>query len=107
MASDERLIIHAAKNELAHARLGLSISKKVGQAHDRVKLRRWCREAFRTQRESLPSGIDLIVRIRPKAIVNFELIAKSYLVLSQKVERKLSLSPDSPSRVSTRKVEQL
>jgi ribonuclease P protein component len=59
--SDERLILYARENNLAHNRLGLSVSRKVGPAVVRNKVRRLYREAFRLTKGELPTGMDLIL----------------------------------------------
>ena len=41
------LLIHCKKNELGISRLGLSVPKKVGNAVQRNRVKRKCREAFR------------------------------------------------------------
>src|SRR5438552_16960847 len=59
--SDGWLIVYACENALPHSRLGLSVSRKFGQATHRNRLRRPYREAFRLTRHSLPTGLDLIL----------------------------------------------
>jgi ribonuclease P protein component len=46
-------------------RLGLSVSKRVGGAVDRTKVKRVLREAFWTEAERLPAGSDYVVVARP------------------------------------------
>jgi ribonuclease P protein component len=60
-ASDPWLIVYACENGLTYLRLGLSVSRKVGQATYRTRLRRLYREAFRLTRHEMPVGLDLVV----------------------------------------------
>ena len=48
-------------------RLGLSVSRKVGGAVDRTKVKRCMREAFWAEAERLPPGSDYVVVARPDA----------------------------------------
>ena len=48
-------------------RLGLSVSRRVGGAVDRNRVKRVLREAFWEEAERLPSGSDYVVVARPDA----------------------------------------
>src|SRR5437868_955216 len=60
-ASDPWLIVYACENGLPHLRLGLSVSRKVGPAVHRNRLRRLYKEAFRLTRHLMATGLDLVL----------------------------------------------
>ncbi|HUF16510.1 MAG TPA: ribonuclease P protein component [Thermoanaerobaculia bacterium] len=63
-------VLFVRPNELGHPRLGITVTKKAGKAHVRNRLRRWCREVFRTMRTAAgldPLGIDLVINVKPSA----------------------------------------
>jgi ribonuclease P protein component len=51
----------AAREEQGPSRMGLVVSRKVGNAVTRNRVKRLCRECFRLGVAKLPDGIDLIV----------------------------------------------
>jgi len=59
------LVMYAAPNELGHPRLALVISRRVGTAVVRNRIKRRIREAFRLHQHDLPVGYDMVIVIRP------------------------------------------
>src|SRR3954447_2193721 len=51
----------------AGPRLGLSVSRRVGGAVDRTRVKRVLREAFWEEADRLPDGADYVVVARPEA----------------------------------------
>lgn len=57
----------AAQPDPGAARLGLVVSKKVGGAVRRNRVKRTCREAYRTMAPLVPPGVDLVLIARTGA----------------------------------------
>src|ERR1700722_9281600 len=95
--SDQWLIVYARENDLPHLRLGLSVSRKVGQATHRNRLRRLYREAFRLTRHEMPVGLDLVLIPRRFDLPTLEDLKRSLPRLVRDIARKLL--PEKPPPV--------
>lgn len=56
--------LFARPNGLPHSRLGVTTTRKLGKAVTRNRARRLVREAYRTHRGELPTGLDLVFVVR-------------------------------------------
>jgi ribonuclease P protein component len=63
------LLIYAMPNGLTHPRLGMSVSRRVGNAVTRNTIRRRIRESFRQSQRELPSGYDFVISVRPHDVL--------------------------------------
>jgi ribonuclease P protein component len=86
---DDWLLVFAAPNQLGHLRLGLSVSRKVGNAVLRNRLRRLFRETFRLTRGEMPTGLDLILIPRSSREPTLADLKQSLPELVRKLARRL------------------
>ena len=61
------LVLYYRKNDLEYNRLGISVSKKVGNSVIRHHLTRLIREGYRLQEDMFNSGLDIVVIARGTA----------------------------------------
>ena len=79
------LVLYARKNRTGTNRVGITVSKKLGKAHIRNRVRRRLREVYRLNEDRFQPGWDIVVVARTKAIhVPFEKLTENYLAAAQK-----------------------
>ncbi len=83
--ADENIVMYIKKNEMESNRLGISVSKKVGNSVVRHLLCRRAREIFRLTNRYVTKGIDMVIVFRKGADeVSFESLKNSFLKLYKK-----------------------
>ena len=65
--ANKYLVMYVLENHLDMNRLGISVSKKVGNSVVRHRLTRLIREAYRLHEEEFNSGLDIVVVARTSA----------------------------------------
>ncbi len=86
--SSDPLLALALENPWGVTRVGITVSSKVGNAVVRNRIRRRLREIFRTRRDQLPCGIDLVLigTSRTKEVDSLVLRA-AYSAIASKLKR--------------------
>jgi ribonuclease P protein component len=88
-AADGSMVVYGLPNDGPYARLGLSVSRKVGNAVVRNRWKRILREAFRLQAANLPPQTDLVVVARSVAPPTLAEAMASLVKLAADVARRI------------------
>ncbi len=79
------LVLYARPNRGAANRVGVTVSKKLGKAVVRNRVRRRIREVYRLNEDRFLPGFDIVVVARSRAVTaDFGKLTEAYLSLGQK-----------------------
>ena len=79
------LVLYARKNRTNTNRIGLTVSKKLGCAVVRNRVRRRLREVYRLNEHLFAPGWDIVVVARSRCInADFQKLTQCYLSLAEK-----------------------
>jgi ribonuclease P protein component len=65
--SGQWIIVDYRRSSNPKTRLGITVTKRYGQAHERNRFKRLVRESFRLSYQQLPAGYDMVVKPRSAA----------------------------------------
>ena len=81
------LVLYARKNRTDTNRVGITVSKKLGKAVIRNRVRRRIREAYRLNEEKFLPGWDIVIVARSRAVeVSFQKLTESLLSLAERAD---------------------
>ena len=87
------LVLYARRNRTGGNRVGITVSKKLGKAHIRNRIRRRLREVYRLNSPALRQGYDLILVARGRTVsAPWKELNDTFMKLC----RKLDLLEDKP-----------
>lgn len=79
------LVLYARRNRTGSNRIGITVSKKLGHAVVRNRVRRRIREVYRLNEEKFQPGWDIVVVARSRAIsCDFGALTNAFLSLAKK-----------------------
>ena len=67
--ANKYFVIYLSKNSLGANRIGVSVSKKIGNSVVRHRMKRLIKESFRLHEDMFNSGLDIVVIVRKGAEV--------------------------------------
>ena len=81
------LVLYARKNRSDINRVGITVSKKLGKAVVRNRVRRRLREVYRLNEEKFLPGWDIVIVARSRAVeVSFQKLTESLLSLAEQAD---------------------
>ncbi|MBO5049814.1 MAG: ribonuclease P protein component [Oscillospiraceae bacterium] len=79
------LVFYAKANHTERNRVGITVSKKLGKAHVRNRVRRRLREIYRLNEARFAAGYDIVVVARSRCVdADFSKLTAAYLSLAEK-----------------------
>ena len=82
----ESFVVYVDKGKEEVGRVAIVVGKKVGRAVLRNRVKRWCREYFRT-RQLWRLGVDMIIRV-VKPVYSYREVEREISYLLRKVSRR-------------------
>ena len=80
------LVIYCRKTKRSTSRVGITVSKKLGKAVVRNKIRRRIREIYRTNEDKFLPGFDIVVVARKESpSASYRDLEKQFLYLADKL----------------------
>lgn len=84
--AQQYFVMHVLDNNLDYNRLGISVSKKVGNSVVRHRIKRLVKECYRINEDNFLKGVDIVVVARKGSDkVNFSIVDKSIGFLGKRM----------------------
>jgi len=93
-AADALIQLRMLANDLGRSRMAVVVSTRHGTAVARNRIKRFCREAFRTVRAELPAGYDYVLRPIVRAELSVEGLRRSLRELAGRIVKDSKRCPD-------------
>lgn len=85
VANRQLVLYYYRSRDVSHFRLGISVSKKIGHAVTRNRIKRLLKEVARHQQDHISSGYDFVIIARkPAAEMSYDDFTSSFIHLLKK-----------------------
>lgn len=99
---DPHIVLCCLDNGMSHSRFGFVVSKRVGNAVTRNRVKRRLRAIFHTHLVQIRTGFDIVVVCRPQVA---RIAYRDLEMACLRLARRLSLMPTAPQAASLGEVQ--
>ena len=86
----KHFIIYARRGRPKALKIGITVSRKVGKAHTRNRIKRLVREAFRQNRNVLPRGLSLVcVARKSDSVASLDHVRSELIYAASELEKRM------------------
>jgi ribonuclease P protein component len=84
-----KFVLFYRENDVGHARLGITVSRKIGCASTRNRVKRLLREIFRRSSAEIPTNFDIVINAKSGcAGAGFPDLRKAFIAAVKRMPRK-------------------
>jgi ribonuclease P protein component len=87
-AANAGFALYGAANDAGHPRIGITVSRRIGNAVQRNRWKRRIRESFRLSQAKLPA-LDFVCIARSPTPPSLDDLMKGFAELAQRIERRI------------------
>jgi ribonuclease P protein component len=95
--SNPAFTLHGVGNDVGYPRIGITVSRRVGNAVERNRWKRRVRESFRLSQAELPS-LDFVLIARAPAPPSLDCLTEGFSQLARRIERRITKMGQSTDR---------